>query len=325
MNCFRLIRPENVEHYAATIERTMAALYMPIEQPLIDTALVRRLIAQQFPQWSALPVKPVEFGGWDNRTFHLGDRMTVRLPSAAQYAAQVAKEQRWLPVLARQLPLAIPVPLAMGHPDETYPWPWSVYTWREGETARVDRISDLTEFALTLAGFLSALDKVDATGGPPPGRHNFHRGGPLQVYDAEVRAALSMVGGRIDAKKAKEVWQAALSTSWRLPPVWFHGDVAYGNLLVENGSLSAVIDFGTSGVGDPACDLAITWHLFEGKSRGAFRNARQLDDGTWARGRAWTLWKALIVAAGMAGANHSGVAMSWRLIDDVLDDHRKWA
>ncbi|KQV31702.1 aminoglycoside phosphotransferase [Rhizobium sp. Root1203] len=298
---------------------------MPTEQPLIDTALVRRLVGQQFPEWSTLPVKPVAFGGWDNRTFHLGDRMTVRLPSAARYAEQVAKEQRWLPILAPQLPLPIPSPLAMGVPDEIYPWPWSVYEWREGETARVERIEDLTEFALTLAAFLDALQRADATGGPLPGPHNFHRGAPLHVYDAETRRALLDLEGRIDVNAATEVWEAALSSTWRMPPVWFHGDVANGNLLVENGRLSAVIDFGTSGIGDPACDLAIAWHLFEGESRKAFRDARPLDNGTWARGRGWTLWKALIVAAGMAGANESGVDRSWRVIDDVLADHREWA
>jgi aminoglycoside phosphotransferase (APT) family kinase protein len=249
--------------------------------------------------------------------------MTVRLPSAAHYAGQVAKEQRWLPILAPQLPLAIPVPLAMGRPDETYPWRWSVYEWREGETARVERIADLTEFALTLADFLNALDRVDTTGGPLPGTHNFHRGGPLHVYDAEVRKSLVLLDTRIDVQAATEVWEAALSTSWCMPPVWFHGDVANANLLVENGSLSAVIDFGTSGIGDPACDLAITWHLFEGASRNAFRHARPLDKGTWGRGRGWTLWKALIVAAGMAGASRSGVDRSWRVIDDVLADHRE--
>jgi aminoglycoside phosphotransferase (APT) family kinase protein len=298
---------------------------MPTVQPLIDTALVRRLIAQQFPEWSALPVKPVAFGGWDNRTFHLGDRMTVRLPSAAHYAEQVAKEQHWLPILAPQLPLAIPLPLAMGVPDEAYPWPWSVYGWREGETARVERIEDLTEFALTLAAFLDALQSADATGGPLPGPHNFHRGAPLHIYDAETRRALLHLEGRIEVNAATEVWEAALSSTWSMPPVWFHGDVASGNLLVENGKLSAVIDFGTSGIGDPACDLAIAWHLFEGESREAFRDARALDNGTWARGRGWTLWKALIVAAGMAGANQSGVERSWRVIDDVLADHRQWA
>jgi len=291
---------------------------------VIDTKLVRGLIATQFPKWSDLPIRPVEFGGWDNRTFHLGASMTVRLPSAVHYADQVAKEQRWLPILAPQLPLPIPVPLAMGVPDKTYPWPWSVYEWRDGETALAERIDDLNEFAITLASFLDALQAADAAGGPPPGSHNFFRGGSLKVYDAQTREALMRLDGQVDTQLATKVWDAALSTSWQRPPVWFHGDVAYGNLLVRNGRLNAVIDFGTSGVGDPACDLAIAWHLFEGQSREVFRKARPLDPGTWARGRGWTLWKALIVAAGMAGASPVDVKKSWQVIDDVLADHLAW-
>jgi aminoglycoside phosphotransferase (APT) family kinase protein len=157
----------------------------------IDAALVRRLIAAQFPRWADLPVRPVEVGGWDNRTFHLGPRMTVRLPSAAHYASQVEKEHRWLPKLAPLLPLPIPVPLAKGAPAEGYPWQWSVYRWLEGEAAAVGRISDLRRFAISLAGFLGALQRVDPAGGPSPGRHNFFRGGPLTVYDAETRQAIA--------------------------------------------------------------------------------------------------------------------------------------
>ncbi|CDM57283.1 Homoserine kinase [Rhizobium favelukesii] len=131
--------------------------------------------------------------------------------------------------------------------------------------------------------------------------------------------------GRIDTQLATQVWDSALSTSWQGVPVWFHGDIAYGNLLIRNGRLDAVIDFGTSGVGDPACDLAITWQLFEGESREVFRKARPLDAGTWARGRGWTLWKSLIVVAGMTGANPVDVKRSWQVIDGVLADHLAWA
>src|SRR5215210_4886506 len=123
----------------------------------IDVALVSRLIGEQFPQWAHLPIKPVDFGGWDNRTFHLGEQTTVRLPSAAAYALQVEKEQRWLPILAPQLPLPIPVPLAMGNPGNGYPWHWSVYRWLDGEIATIERIADLRQFSLTLAHFLFAL------------------------------------------------------------------------------------------------------------------------------------------------------------------------
>lgn len=287
----------------------------------IDTALVRRLVATQFPQWRDLAVRPVASGGWDNRTFHLGDEMTVRLPSAAAYSLQVEKEHRWLPQLAPLLPLPIPVPLAMGVPAEGYPWHWSVYGWIEGETARRENIADLSKFAADLAGFLIALKRIEPTGGPSPGQHNFFRGGPLTVYDGETRQAITALGSRIDASAASAVWEAALAATWQGPPVWFHGDVASGNLLVEDGRLSAVIDFGTSGVGDPSCDLVIAWTLFEGESREVFRAGIAVDDAAWARGRGWALWKALIIVAGHIDSPVE-VEKSWCVIDAVLADHR---
>ncbi|WP_214475898.1 aminoglycoside phosphotransferase family protein [Mesorhizobium sp. dw_380] len=293
-------------------------------KPNIHEVLVRRLVAAQFPQWKDLAVKPVESDGWDNRTFHLGDEMSVRLPSAAAYSLQVEKEHRWLPKLAPLLPLPIPVPLAMGIPAEGYPWHWSVYGWIEGETAKRERIANLSQFAADLAGFLIALKRIDASGGPPPGQHNFFRGGPLTVYDGETRQAITALGSRIDASVASAVWEEALAATWRGRPVWFHGDVSWGNLLVEGGRLSAVIDFGTSGVGDPSCDLAIAWTLFEGESRQAFRAGLALDDATWARGRGWALWKALITAAGHID-NPVEVEKSWRVIDAVLADHGRGA
>ena len=291
-------------------------------KPNIDEVLVSRLIATQFPQWKDLPIRPVEFGGWDNRTFHLGDEMTARLPSAAAYSLQVQKEHRWLPRLAPLLPLPVPVPLAMGVPAENYPWHWSVYGWIEGETAKRERIASLSQFAADLAGFLVALQRIEATGGPAPGQHNFFRGGLLSVYDGEARDAIAALRGKIDTSAASAVWEAALAATWHGAPVWFHGDVAWGNLLVRQGRLSAVIDFGTSGVGDPACDLAIAWTLFEGESRNIFRAGLPADEAMWARGRGWTLWKALITVAGQIGVNASEVEKSRHVIDEVLADAR---
>jgi aminoglycoside phosphotransferase (APT) family kinase protein len=292
------------------------------EKPEIDASIVHRLVATQFPQWADLPITPIEPGGWDNRTFHLGRHMTVRLPSAAAYSLQVEKEHRWLPRLAPLLPLPIPAPLAMGQPAEGYPWHWSIYRWLDGETATVERIADLSEFAVALARFLLALQRIDAAGGPPPGPHNFYRGGPLTVYDGETRQAIRTLDGKIDTGAATAVWEAALAAAWRGSPVWAHGDVAAGNLLVERGRLSAVIDFGSSAVGDPACDLAIAWTLLGGESRKAFRASLPLDEATWARGRGWTLWKALIILAALPGTNSAAAAESRRVLDEVLADHQ---
>lgn len=263
----------------------------------ITASVAARLVAEQFPEWAGLPVVPVAESGWDNRTFRLGDVLTVRLPTAEYYVAAVAKEHTWLPVLAPHLPLPVPVPVALGSPGAGYPWPWSVRRWIEGRAASAERITDPVAFARDLARFLVALWGVDATGGPAAGAHSFHRGGALAVYDEETRRALEVLGARVDPA-VERMWDEAVAATWTRPPVWFHGDVAEGNLLVDDaGRLSAVIDFGTSGVGDPACDLVIAWTLFEGASRAAFVEGVGQDAGTWARARGWALWKALITWA----------------------------
>jgi aminoglycoside phosphotransferase (APT) family kinase protein len=287
----------------------------------IDASLVRRLIASQFPHWAHLPVKPVASGGSDNRTFHLGHDMTVRLPSAARYAAQVEKEQHWLPRLAPYLPLPIPFPLALGVPGAGYSWPWSVYRWLEGENATIEGIADLRQFATALAEFLLALQAIDPNGGPAPGAHNFYRGGSLEIYDAQTRQAISDLGDIIDRSAVTTAWEAALNARWHGAPVWIHGDVSAGNLLITRGRLSAVVDFGCAGVGDPACDLAIAWTLFSGESRKAFRSALPLASGNWARGKGWALWKALITLAGLRRSSPLEEAKVRRVLNEAVAEH----
>jgi aminoglycoside phosphotransferase (APT) family kinase protein len=283
----------------------------------IDAALARRLIDSQFPQWSELPIREVELDGWDNRTFRLGSELSVRLPTGSWYAKQVEKEQRWLPVLAPQLPLPIPVPVARGTPDAGFPYPWSVYRWLEGEPAATAPVGDLTAFATALAGFLKALSCVNSTGGPEPGEHNFFRGGPLATYEGEALEAVDALGTEIPRDDVLRAWEDAMATSWDREPVWFHGDVAVGNLLVRDGRLAAVLDFGSSGVGDPACDMVIAWTFLSGPSRDRFRAELGVDPGTWSRGRGWALWKALITLAGDPGS-----AQPRRDIERVLADWR---
>jgi aminoglycoside phosphotransferase (APT) family kinase protein len=288
--------------------------------PLIDASLVSRLVRTQFPQWEQLPVRPVELDGVDNCTFHLGDEMTVRLPSSEGYRLQVDKEQRWLPVLAPHLPLPVPVPLARGVPGDGYPFNWSVCRWLDGDNASVERIDDLTEFATTLADFLNTLREIDPTDGPMPGQHNFFRGGPLTTYDGETRRAIDRLTGQIASDAATAMWDEALAATWQGTPVWFHGDIAAGNLLVKNGRLAAVIDFGTSGIGDPACDVVIAWTLLSGESRQAFRDTLAVDSATWARGRGWALWKALITLVDYIDTDPVAEAITRHIIDDVLGE-----
>ncbi|MBA3735215.1 MAG: aminoglycoside phosphotransferase family protein [Actinobacteria bacterium] len=265
-----------------------------MEKEAITPEVVSRLVAAQFPEWARLPVTPVELDGWDNTTFRLGEDLTVRLPSADGYVPQIEKEHRWLPVLAQQLPLPIPQPLAKGTPGSGFPRPWSVYRWLPGRHATIDRVEDPTAFANDLADFLAALYEIRPAAGPEPGAHSFFRGGPLTTYDTETRATIANLCTVIDVDAATTLWEAALATTWQGAGVWIHGDVTAANLLVIDGRLSAIIDFGCSAVGDPACDLTVAWTFFFGEARDAFRNRLALDKDTWIRARGWALWKALI-------------------------------
>lgn len=293
---------------------------MPNDQ--ITPSLVQELIRFQFPEWAALPITPVVPGGWDNRTFRLGEEMVVRLPSAAEYAPQVEKEHYWLPKIAPFVSLPIPVPIAKGDSNDNYLWHWSIYRWIEGKPATIEGIRDVCQFATSLAEFLISLQQANTTNGPLPGQHCFFRGAPLGIYTTETLDALTVLEGVIDTTTAQKLWETACRTSWNRPPVWFHGDISAGNLLIHNGALCAIIDFGCSGIGDPACDMAIAWTFFSGKNREAFRNAMGIDEGTWTRGRAWALWKALIMMANLIHSDSIKTEIYRSIINEILTDYQ---
>lgn len=256
----------------------------------IDIALVQRLITQQFPQWAEFSLKPVPSAGTDNALFRLGNEMVVRLPRIDWAVENVDKEFKWLPQLAPLLPVSIPVPLGKGAPTEDYPWPWSVYCWLEGSNPIVGHIPDPVLFTHELVAFIKALHKVELPHGPTS-----NRGVPLEKKDAETRKALRELEGMIDIKAVTALWEAALRIPpWSQPPVWVHGDLSPGNLLIQDGRLSAVIDFGNLGIGDPACDLLIAWNLLPAHLRQSFRTELGVDDATWERGRGWALSNAVI-------------------------------
>ncbi|MER8072295.1 aminoglycoside phosphotransferase family protein [Streptomyces sp. NPDC094034] len=285
----------------------------------VEPAVVRRLVAEQFPQWADLPLEPVTSDGTDNLIYRLGEEMSVRLPRAGGADEQAAKECRWLPEIAPLVPLAIPVPLGFGVPGCGYPFNWSVRRWLTGETAIAERIGDPLSAATELADFLLALQRIDTTDGPPPGQHNFFRGVPLSTRDAQTRAALDKVGDVIDSEAARAEWEVALrAPAWEGSPVWVHGDLQAGNVLVEDGRLSAVIDFGGLGVGDPACDVMAAWTVLPAEGRDTFRAALQVDDATWARGRGWVLSVALIILPYYQHSNPAifSKALSW--INEIL-------
>ncbi len=287
----------------------------------ITPELVAGLLAEQFPQWADLPLRRVDVDGIDNTTFRLGETMSVRLPSSEWYNDQTEKEQRWLPVLAEQLPLPVPAPIAMGEPGYGYPMPWSVNRWIDGDTVTAENVTDLAQFASAIADFLTALYKIDPAGGPQPGQHSCFRGAPLTVYDSETRDSLAALEGHIDTRLAADVWRTALRADWQGPPVWFHGDIAPGNLLVTGGQLNAVIDFGCCGVGDPACDTVIAWTFLSGESRRAFMEKLPVDSATWARGRGWAIWKAMKVLVSALENDPEDAIATRRVIEEVMADH----
>jgi aminoglycoside phosphotransferase (APT) family kinase protein len=302
----------------------MPAGKMHVDEVDTDVSLVGRLLAAQFPRWADLAIEPVPSAGTDNALYRLGDDMAVRLPRIPAATGQVDKEHRWLPRLAPHLPLAIPVPLAKGTPGEGYPWRWSVYQWLDGEPATMERLADARQAATELAQFIAALQRIDPTGGPSPGPHNFSRGVPLAMRDAPTRAAIASLNGVLDLDAVTAAWGAALQApAWRRPPVWIHGDLQSGNLVAVQGRLSAVIDFGGLGVGDPACDLIVAWNLLSAETRDVFRAALRVDDATWARGRGWALSVGLIALPYYQITNPVLAGISRRTIEEVLADHRR--
>jgi aminoglycoside phosphotransferase (APT) family kinase protein len=262
----------------------------------IDGATVAELVKGQFPQWAAEPVRPVGKPGVDNSTFRLGDDKLVRLPRFERWVGQVTREQRWLPVLAPHLPLPIPEPLAQGEPAAGFPYPWSIYRWLPGEPADAAELADKRQVAVDLAEFLGALRAVDATDGPPPEWSNGFRGCDLAderdspVVASYLEQRISALDGKLDTAPVRELWAHALATpAWSRAPLWVHGDPAPANLLASAGRISAVIDFGTLAVGDPAVDLIAAWTLLDADGRRVFRDALDVDDDTWTRGRCWGL------------------------------------
>jgi aminoglycoside phosphotransferase (APT) family kinase protein len=286
-----------------------------VDRSRIDVPLVRQLVADQFPAWSDLPVRAIEPAGNDHRMFRLGDEMLVRLPADLVFVPQVAKEQMWLPWLAPRLPLPVPPVRGMAAPSRLFPAPWSVYGWLDGEPASMATIDDPARFAGEIADFLVALRQLPVTAdAPAPGLHSAFRGGPLEQWDDEMGAILHRVHGR-ERDRAAGIWRDALDAVFAGPPVWVHGDVSVNNLLISGGRLCAVLDFGCSAVGDPACDTVMRWTLFTGQARAEFARRLELDEATWARGRGWALWKGLIMITNKPPGQ---AAFARRVLDELF-------
>ncbi|MEO3752643.1 aminoglycoside phosphotransferase family protein [Streptomyces sp. B6B3] len=296
----------------------MSTVRMHADEVATDADLVRRLLTRQFPRWAALPVALVESYGTDHDIYRLGDHLVARLPRIGWATAQAAKEAEWLPRLAPHLPLAVPVPVAQGKPDEDYPFVWSVHEWLPGANAN-GTLHDLDQAAVDLAGFVRALRRCDTAGAPPrpPGA----RGGPLAEGDEGVRRAIARLGDRIDRAAALRSWEESLSApAWDGAETWLHGDLLPGNLIVVDGRLSAVIDFGTLNVGDPACDLQPAWNVFTGPSRARFRAELRVDDASWLRGRGWALRQAVEALPYYWHTNPGMIRQASHALAEILSD-----
>jgi aminoglycoside phosphotransferase (APT) family kinase protein len=289
----------------------------------IDVGLVTRLIGSQFPQWAGLPLRAVTSSGTDNALFRLGDEIVVRLPRIDWAVGGAEVEREWPPRFAPQLPVDVPLPLGRGLPGHGYPWEWSVFTWLDGATPTIAGVArgdvDADVLARDLAAFILALQRVDAADGPRAGR-----GVPLATRDAATRAAIAALAATpeaIDLDAVVVAWEAALAVpQWQGPARWLHADLTPGNLLLTDGRLSAVIDWGASGVGDPACDLIVAWNLLPAQVRTTFRVALDVDDATWARGRGWALSIALIALPYYRETNATVAENSRHVINEVIRD-----
>lgn len=294
----------------------MCARKLRPEEADIDTSLVRRLVDAQFPQWAGLSLTEVVSAGTSNAMYRLGEDMAVRLPRLAGSAQDVEKEHRWLPLLAGALPVAVPTPLGKGNPGEGYPWPWSVYRWLDGANPAPGGAPEPALLAKDLAEFVTVLRGVDATGGPASYRSEL-----LAQRDEVTRSAIHELRAELDGDGVTAVWETALRAhGWAGPPVWIHADLQPGNVLVADGRLSAVIDFGCLGLGDPAVDLIAAWYLLPAGAREVFRTGSGADDDAWARGRGWALSVALLELRSYRESNPVMASIARNVIAELLTD-----
>ncbi len=287
------------------------------DEVVVDDDVVRALVARQFPQWAGLPVAHASSSGTDNAMFRLGDDLAVRLPRVSWAAGSVAHEQQWLPVIGPRLPVATPVPRAMGEPDLGYPWHWSVYSWLPGDNPRPADVDE--RLVLDIAECLNVLHAVDEPGGPPN-----HRGLTFDNRDGVTRESIAAMTGLVDDVGAvTALWDEAFTLPTQPPPgTWIHADIAPGNLLVRGGRLVGLIDFAGVSRGDPAVDVCVAWNLVPRALRPAFRAALDIDDATWLRSRAWALSQACLQLPYYKETNVPLADQARYVIAEVLHDWR---
>jgi aminoglycoside phosphotransferase (APT) family kinase protein len=283
----------------------------------INAQLLHRLLLTQIPDLSDLPVTELRSMGTVNAIYRLGDELCVRLPRVQAWADDLLKELEWLPKLDRHLPLSIPEPVAKGDPGSGYPFSWAVYRWIEGQIFTSGKIGDERQAAADLGAFVAELRRFDSSFAPRSGRR------PLAQLDEATRTAIESLIGIVDTEEAMSAWELSLGAPpWDGNRVWIHCDLLPPNLLVEKEKLTAVIDFGAAGVGDPAQDVTPAWSVFGRSGREAFRNALAVDDPTWVRARGYALHQAALIIPYYSETNPEFVAMAKRTVERVLDDVR---
>jgi aminoglycoside phosphotransferase (APT) family kinase protein len=274
----------------------MTSMNMPEAEVNIDSSLVRALLQEQRPDLADLPLVELA-NGWDNVVYRLGSDLTVRMPRRLAAVELIENEQRWLPMLAERLPLPIPAPVWSGRPGCNYPWKWSVCPWLPGETAAITPPTDLRDAARSLGGFLAALHVAAPADAPV----NPFRGIPLEQRTDRMHVCVERLGAIIDGPAVVALWAELVTAPASTTAVWVHGDLHPANILVSEGSISGVIDFGDITSGDRATDLAIAWMLFPAEARQVFRAAADaMDAATWARSRAWAIALSLAYLVGSA-------------------------
>ena len=285
----------------------------------IDENLVRSLLNSQCPQWAKLPIKAVFSSGTDNALFRLADEYVIRLPRLDGAFANITKEYEWVPKIAKLVNFHLSEPLFKGKPSQGYPSLWTIAKWNEGHNPDFEQGNEYAGLAKDLAFFLNELHHIKLTNGPLS-----RRGVALKKLDAETSQAIHELQGEMDSQLITSLWNRLSNTpSWQKDPVWIHGDLLPGNILIQNNRLSAVIDFSDVGIGDPACDCIIAWSLLNAESRKIFRaSLNNMDEDTWERGRGWALSIALIILPYYKHTNPVFVSLANRMIEQVLlDEH----